>query len=127
MTFVENIDRLHPDEQFEIYSTMRNAIQAASLRIQQHAEYHNGNDTPDLRATALQVCAKSSVLASADVPVPKEEDRYVLPDTRLAVQLVHKPNLRGIINALMRLIEQHGLRELQRVGVLSLEGGMQGL
>jgi len=105
---------------------MRSAIQAALARIQQHTQFHNGNNTPELRATALQVCTISSVLASADVPVPKEEDRYALPDTRLAVQLIDKPSLRGIINAIVRLIEQHGLMELQRVGVCSPEGGMQG-
>ena len=44
---------------------------------------------------------------------------------RLVVQHIDKPDLRGTINAMMRLIEEHGLAELQRVGVLSQEGGMQ--
>jgi hypothetical protein len=106
---------------------MRSAIQAALLRVQQHTQLRNGNGTPELSATALQVCSRSSVLSSAGVSVRDGTHGGVSPNTHLALQLIDKPNLRGTINALMRLIEQHGLEELQRFGVLSPEGSMQGL
>lgn len=106
---------------------MRSAIQAALLRVQQHVQLHHGNDTPWLSATPLQVCSRSSVLSSAGVSVPDGTHGYISPDTQLALQLVDKPDPRGTINALACLIEQHGLEELQRVGVCSPEGGMQGL
>jgi len=101
---------------------MRSAIQAASLRIQQHAQLHNGNDAPGLSATALQICSIPRPVASAGLHV---SNGSVVPDMRLAVQLIDKPDLRGTINAMVRLIEEHGVAELRRVGVRSQEGDLQ--
>jgi hypothetical protein len=101
---------------------MRSAIQAASLRIQQHAQLHNGNDAPGLSATALQICSIPRAGSSAGVHV---SDGSVGPDMYLAVQLINNPDLRGTINAMVRLIEEHGVAELRRVGVRSQEGDMQ--
>lgn len=67
------------------------------------------------------------MLSSAGVSVSDGTHGYISPDIQLALQLVDKPDPRGTINALACLIEQHGLEELQRVGVCSPEGGMQGL
>jgi hypothetical protein len=54
-------------------------------------------------------------------------DKIAVPDMRLVMQYLDKPNLRGNINAMARLIEEHGAHELQRVGVLIQEGGMRHL
>jgi hypothetical protein len=103
---------------------MRYAIQAALLRIQQHTQSRNTNDTQGLSASALQVCSKSKVLSYADDPLSDGTGRIAVPDMRLVIQHLDKPDFRGTINAMMRLIEEHGVLELQRVGVLSQEGGM---
>jgi hypothetical protein len=53
--------------------------------------------------------------------------RLAVPDMRLVIQHLDKPDSRGTINAVMCLIEEYGVPELQRVGVLSQEGGMHRL
>lgn len=104
---------------------MRSDIQDASLRIQQHTQLRTGNDIPGLSAAALQVCSRSRVLSSADVALPHGVQGAGEPDVRLVIQHVDKSDLRGTINAMVRLIEERGIAELQRVGVLSQEGGMR--
>jgi hypothetical protein len=103
---------------------MRHAIQAALLRIQQHTLSLNTNDPPGLSASPLQICSRSKALPYADVPVSNGTGRIAVPDMRLVIQHLDKPDFRGTINAMVRLIEEYGILELQRVGVLSQEGGM---
>jgi len=104
---------------------MRSAIQAASLRIQQHKQLHNGNDAPGLSATALQICSIPRAGSSAGGLVSHGTYGSVGSDMCLAVQLIDKPDLRGTVNAMVRLIEEHGVAELRRVGVRSQEGDLQ--
>jgi hypothetical protein len=99
---------------------MRSAVQAASLRIHQYTQLQNANDVPGSSSTAPPICLRSRVLSSSN-----GKRGTGGPRMRLAVQHIDKPDLRGTINAMMRLLEEHGLVELQRVGVLSQEGGMQ--
>lgn len=101
---------------------MRSDVQAASLRIQQYAQLHNEKDISELGVTTFQVCTRSHVLPSAYFPLPQGT---FAPDVRLAIQHIDKADLRGTSNAMVCLIERHGLSELQRVGVLSQEGGMR--
>jgi hypothetical protein len=103
---------------------MRYAIQAALLRIQQHTQSRDTNDPQRLSASKLQVCSRSKVLSYAYDPLSDGTGRDAVPDMRLVIQHLDKPDLRGTINAMVRLIEKHGILELQRVGVLSQEGGM---
>lgn len=104
---------------------MRSAIQAASLRIQQHKQLHHGNDAPGLSATALQICSVPRAGSPEGGPVLDGTDESIGPDMCLAVQLIDKPDLRGTINAMVRLVEEHGAVELRRVGVRSQEGDRQ--
>lgn len=104
---------------------MRSDVQAASLRIQHHARSYNEKDASGLGGATFQVCKRSRLVSSADVPAPWRAQGTVAPDVCLAIQHVGKPDLRGTINAMVRLIEEHGMTELQRVGVLSQEGGMR--
>lgn len=101
---------------------MRSDVQNAALRIQQYDRLYNEKDTPGLGVTTFQVCRRSRVLPSADLSLPQGTPA---PDVRLAIQHIDTADLRGTINTMARLIEEHGIAELQRVGVLSQEGGMR--
>jgi hypothetical protein len=112
---------------------MRDAVQAASRRIKWHIKQSNADGAPESSATPVQIYPRSRLLSFAnvstttlcqDISVLDGPDEVAVPDIRVVMQYLDKPNLRGKINAMARLIEEHGAYELQRIGVLSQEGGM---
>lgn len=103
---------------------MRSDVQAASLRIQHHARSYNEKDASGLGGATFQVC-KGHASCLLQMFLHHGEHRGLSRPTCVLRYSVGKPDLRGTINAMVRLIEGHGIAELQRVGVLSQEGGMR--
>lgn len=103
---------------------MRDAVQTASLRIQQHIQQGSAEDAALLSATSYPVSLRSGVLASTDVQTQISGQDATFPEISLAVQRLKNPDIRGTINIMARLIEQHGLLELQRVGIVSQGKGV---
>lgn len=114
----------HRSSFFQDPSTMRDAVQTASLRIQQHIQQGSAEDAALLSATSYPVSLRSGVLASTDVQTQISGQDATFPEISLAVQRLKNPDIRGTINIMARLIEQHGLLELQRVGIVSQGKGV---
>lgn len=105
---------------------MRDAVQAALLRVQRYAQQGSAEDAARLSAKSYPRSLRSGILASTGYLSKAAGQDGALPDMRLAVQHLENPNLRGTVNAMACLIEQHGLCELQRVGVVSRGKGVYG-
>lgn len=103
---------------------MRDAVQTASLRIQQHIQQGCAEKAALLSATSYPVSLRSGVLASSGFQTQISGQDATFPKLRLVVQHLGNPGIRGTVNAMVCLIEQHGLCELQRVGIVSQGKGV---
>lgn len=103
---------------------MRDAVQAALLRLQQHVLQGDAGDAVRLSADSYPMSLRSEILASTDYPSKAAGYDGSLPEMLLAVQHLEHPDLRGTVNAMICLVEQHELCKLQRVGIVSQEKGV---
>ncbi|GAB1729802.1 hypothetical protein NU195Hw_Modified_184t1 [Hortaea werneckii] len=97
---------------------MRSDIQAALLNIKQHIQQCDSSEAPKPIATLYPPCLRSNVLSCAIVPL-SSAGQDIVPEMAFLVQYLHNSSIRGIINVMSRLIEEHGIPELQRIGILS--------
>ena len=102
---------------------MHSGIQAALLNIKQHIQQCDPSEGPNPIATLYPRCLRSNVLSCADVPL-SSAGQDIAPGMGLLVQHLRNSSIRGIINVMSRLIEEHGITELQRIGIFSRGKGL---